>query len=230
MEKNQKRLLAGLLIILLTFSAVAFAVPFYKNGIFWISYLFGIVSIMVQIYVLKTAFGKSGAKSKFYGFPIARIGIFYMGIQLIFSFIFMACANIAPIWLAFIVFVLLLAASMIGFISTDAIKDEIEKQDEKLQTDTQCILLLRSQMRLLTEQCENPEGKKALKTLSEEFQYSDPVSNETLKKLEQELTTLVNQLQKSVINRNIEEIISLCKKTTDVLMERNQICKLNKKK
>lgn len=128
MKKNQIRGLTVILIILAVFSVISFLLPFKTTGMFWLSYIFGAASVLVQIYVLKTAFcGSNEVKSKFYGFPIARIGVVYMIAQLILSIIFMILADFAPWWIAVIAFVVLLAAALIGFISSDAMRDEIEQ-------------------------------------------------------------------------------------------------------
>lgn len=78
MTKNQKRYLAAIAIIFIAFSVIVFVAPLKMNGVFWISYVFSIIAMTIQIYVFKIAFGGGkSVRSKFYGFPIARIGITY---------------------------------------------------------------------------------------------------------------------------------------------------------
>ena len=147
MNKNQKRYLAVVAIVFIAFSAIVFAAPFKMNVVFWVSYAFSIIAMGIQIWVFKIAFGgKESVRSKFYGFPIARIGIAYLTIQIILSFIFMVLAAVVPLWLVLILYVVALAAAAIGLISTDAMRDEIERQDIKLQADTDCMQMLRSQI------------------------------------------------------------------------------------
>ena len=229
MTKNQKRTIVVLAIVLAAFSVIAFALPFKMNGMFWLSYLFGILAIAIQIYVLKVAFnGTDSVKSKFYGFPIAQIGIIYMAVQLVLSIIFMALAAIAPIWIAVILYVIALAVAAIGFIGADAMRDEIERQDIKLETDTSCMTTLRSLVYPLAGQCEDAEAKKALEELADEFRYSDPVSSEALKTIEMELEIRVADLQKAVADGDANVISTECKKVMKTLAERNRLCKLGK--
>ena len=230
MEKNQKRTVAVLGILLVAFTVISFVVPFLKNGVFWLSYLFGIIAIALQAYVLKTAFsGSESTKSKFYGFPIAQIGIIYMVVQLILSLIFMAAAPFAPIWLAVLIYVIALAACALGLIGADAVREEIERQDIKLETDTSCMTTLRSLVYPLAGKCSDPEAKKVLSELADEFRYSDPVSSDALKTIESELEEAVSELQEEVSNGNSDQIISAANKASGLLVERNRLCKLNKK-
>lgn len=46
--KNRARSWVALGVILVVYSVVAFAPPFVKNGVFWLSYVFGVVAIAVQ--------------------------------------------------------------------------------------------------------------------------------------------------------------------------------------
>ena len=231
MTKNQKRTVIVLAIVLIVFSVLAFALPFKMNGLFWLSYLFGVLAIAVQVYVLKIAFnGTDSVKSKFYGFPIAQIGIIYMAAQLVLSLIFMALAAVAPIWIAIILYVLALAAAAIGFIGADAMRDEIERQDVKLETDTSCITTLRSLVYPLAGRCADTDAKAVLTELADEFRYSDPVSGDALKTVETELETAVAVLQEVVSAGTAEQITNECGKVSKLLAERNRLCKLNKRK
>ena len=231
MTKNQIRAITVMAIVLIVFSVIAFALPFKMNSLFWLSYLFGILAIVVQVYVLKIAFhGTDSVKSKLYGFPIAQIGIIYMTVQLALSLIFIALAEVAPIWIAVILYVLALAAAAIGFIGADAMRDEIERQDVKMEKDTSCIITLRSLVYPLAGKCADADAIDALKELADEFRYSDPVSNATLKTIEVKLDTAVAKLQEIVSTGKTEEIKSECKKVSELLTERNRLCRLNKRK
>ena len=66
MKKNEIRAIAFVLIVLIAFNVVVFALPFVMNGVFWVSYIFGMLSILLQMPVMKIAFKNgSSIKSKF---------------------------------------------------------------------------------------------------------------------------------------------------------------------
>ena len=223
MVKNQKRTLAIPVIVLIAFSVISFAIPFRMNGLFWLSYLFGVLAIAVQIYVMNIAFrGTESVKSKFYGFPIAQIGIIYMAVQLILSLIFMALAAVAPIWIAVVLYVIVLAVAAIGFIGADTVRDEIERQEIKLENHTQTIRTLTARVSALAVSTGDPDIQK----LAEEFRYSDPVSGPATKALEDRMYGIIAELE----SNNKGQTAILCREISGVLAERNRICRLGKKR
>lgn len=231
MTKNEKRVCIVLAIILAIFVVVSLAVPFVKGGVFLLSLAFGIIAIAVQLYVLKSAFGKDESRrSKFYGFPIARIGFVYMVAQLVLSLIFMGIGFICPAWIPVVIYVVLLGGASIGFITADSTRDEIERQDVALKADTECIQSLRSIVYPLSGQVADKDCSELLHNLAEEFKYSDPVSSDAIKDIEQELSALVGELQKAVVDADVEVIKALCQRIKTTLTERNRLCKLSKRK
>ncbi len=231
MNKNSGRTLAGIVLLLAAFSVITFILPIEKNTVYWTAYGFAVLAILVQIVVLRSAFGKGeGARSKFYGFPIAKIGITYLVIQIILSIVFMAISRIAPQWVVVITSLLIFIIAAAGFIATDATRDEIVRQDEKLQSDVSCITTLRSIVYPLASRCKDADAVKALKDLADEFRYSDPVSSDSLRSIESELEGLVDKLQGMVSDGKEEAIPGACHEISGVLSERNRLCKLNKGK
>lgn len=229
MSKNEKRMIFMDIVALIMFSVVTLAFPFTRNNIFWLSFAFGIIAILVQMFVFILAFsGEDSPKSKFYGFPIARIGITYMIIQLVISLLFMVLATLVAFWIPFVLFVLVLGVFSLGFVAADATRDEIVRQDVKLTVDTACMQNLRSIIYPLKGQISDAECVKQLNELSDLFKYSDPVSSVSIKPIEDSLTALVYELQKAVIDSDPESVTELCKKITLTLTERNRLCKLNK--
>ena len=229
MKNNITRTMAVLCIIFVVFTIVAFIIPISKNGVFWISYLFGVISITAQGYTIKIAFNnQESVKSKFYGFPIAKIGFIYMCFQIIASFIFIVFSKFVPIWLEIIVCIVAFGIASIGFIAADAMREEINNQDSILKKDIYNMRTMQSKVRMMIGQCENSELSKKINILSEALQYSDPVSSDAIKDIESELLEYINELQKSIIDQEFSVGEVICKKTMDLLSERNRLCKLNK--
>ena len=217
-----------LAIVFVAYSAVAFVLPLPKNGVFWIAYVFAVIALGLQIPAFKISFTKGKtAKSKFYGFPIARIAFVYAAAQLILSLVAILCASFAPAWVVVIVFTLMLAAASIGFIAADAMRNEVERQDTALKKDVTVMRSLQSKLRMMESNCEG-EAKKAVSELSELARYSDPVSHEATAAIEAELMTNVDELQAALVDGENEAALDLCKKCTALLNERDSLCKLNK--
>lgn len=233
MTKNEKRIILVDAIVLALFLVIAFVIDFRRNAVFGISLLFGVLAIGIQPYVINYAFKKGDdIRSKFYGFPIAKIGTGYMAVQVMLSIVFMIVVKFfdTPFWIPIVSYVLILGISAIGFIAADATRDEVENIDRKLVVDTECMQKLRLLVSSLSSQVDAGETKRILEKLSEDFRYSDPLSCDATKVIEEELVALVSEVQKSVMNAENDMIKELCKKISVVLTERNSICKLNKRK
>lgn len=227
--KNRVRSWVVLGVLFAVYTVVTFALPTVKNGVLWLSYLFGIIAIVAQIYILNTAFfkGKS-VRSKFYGFPIANVGIVYLAVQLVLGLVFILLAAIVPLWLPLILYVVLLGIAAVGFIAADAVRDEVERQDNRLEQDVTVMRTLQSKVSALAEYCEDAELGTAVRKLAENLRFSDPVSSAATTESEHQLAELMGELEQAVTDKDNNSAVALCKRMGTVLIERNQICKLNK--
>lgn len=229
LNKNEMRTVLVAAIMLVLFCVLAFAIPFVHGPVFWLSLLFTIIAIVAQVYVAKTAFEKGeGARSKFYGFPIARVGFIYLVAQLIAGLGCMALGAVLPAWVAVAIFVLILAAAAIGFITIDAMRDEVERQDTVLKKSVTAMRDLQSRSASIAAQCEDPTVKAGLNALAEKFRFSDPVSSEATAEAESELSALMEELQTACLEADASSVSILTAKIEAKLNERNRLCKLNK--
>ena len=230
MTKNASRGLIVLAIVLAVFSLIAFAIPFAHTAVFWIAYGFGVLAILFQLYIFKTSFAGNGdAKSRFYGFPIARLGIYYLVAQLILSVIEMALAGLIPSWTVIIVNVLALAFALIGCITAETMRDEIVQQDNKLKKNVSAMRELQSLAASMVGQCGDEEMKNAVKKIADELRFSDPVSSDATAELEAEMRSQLADIQQAVVDEDIEGIKVLCGKLMGNLTERNRLCVVEKK-
>ena len=230
MSKNKIRVITFAAIALVVFNVIAFVIPIPKSAVFWVAYIFGMLAIAAQLLFMNVAFsGKEDIRSKFYGFPIARIGVIYGACQLLLSFAAMALGAFIPVWVPVVVFVIIAAAAGVGLISTDMVREEIEKQDEKLVKDVSRMRSLQSKMNVLISQTDaGGELKTALDKLADEIKYSDPVSSSATEQIEDELNFNIEELQKAIVDGDNTSALTICKKTSGILAERNRLCKLNK--
>ena len=230
LNEKEKKGLVVLALLFVVYTLIVLAVPFAKGGMFWLTYLFTAAAFGVQAYVFKLSFEKeAGAKSKFYGFPIARVGVLYLAVQLVLGLVFMALAAVAPVWLALVLYLALLVAAAVGVIATDSIRDEVEPPDAQLKKDVATMRTLQSKAAALPARCEDTTTKAALEKLAEEFRYSDPVSAPALTDLETDIAATMEELSAAVTDGDHAAVLALCKKISATLAERNRLCKLNKK-
>ena len=225
MKKDTIRAIVVAAITFIIYNLIAFVIPFAHTAAFWISYGFTLVAFAVVCASIYIAFIKNpDAKSRFYGFPIARIGVLYGGAQLIVSRIVMALAQWTPWWIPVLVYAIGMGVAVIGLVAADAVVEEIQAQDVKLKKDVSLMRSLQSKVSQIASQADDA----AIKALAEEFRYSDPVSNEAIADAEADLAAVVDQLQAAYVDGDSEAMAQLCRKAAALLAERNRICKLNK--
>lgn len=225
MDKNWKRGAVCLGVLLALYLLMAFLIPFVKTAVFWFSFAFTLIAFCVTAYALYTAFlKKPDARSRFYGFPIARIGVLYGGVQLAAGLLFMALGKWIPAWLAVLVYAALLGAAVIGLVSADAVVETIHTQDRKLKKDVAFMRSLQSKANQMAAQCNLPEVQQ----FCENIRYSDPVSSEALAEIERDLSAAVDDLQTAIVDGDKGVISQLAQKADTLLSERNRVCKLNK--
>ena len=225
MKKNFTRSAICLGVLLLLYILLAFLIPFPKTAVFWLSFGFTLVAFAVTGWALYTAFlKKPGSTSRFYGFPIARIGVIYGGGQLVCGLVFMALGKWIPTWLAVLVYAAMLGAAVIGLMGAETVVDTIQSQDQKMKQDVRFMRDLQSKVNQMAAQCSLPEVKQ----FCENIRYSDPVSSEALAEIDLDLSAAVDNLQSAIIDGDNIAIRQLAQKADNVLSERNRLCKLNK--
>ena len=232
MNKNSIRWYASLAIITVVYSVVMLVIPFPKgNVVFWLSYLFTMAALGAQIYVMHVAFSKGqDIKSKFYGFPIARIGFCYLVAQFGISslFIVMETYVAIPVRLPIVLYFVLLGIASIGFISTDIARDETIRQDEKIKENISYMQLLQKKVSFFSGVSEDKSVVQALTKFSENLRFSDPVSAPAIYEAEAKLSDCVDNIQKAIMDNDGEKAIVFIRQAEIALSERNRLCKLNK--
>ena len=227
--KNSTRSLIIIAIALVVFSVIAFAIPFAHTTAFWAAYGFGALAFLFQLYIFKVSFATDGdAKSRFYGFPIAWLGVYYLVAQLIVSVIEMGLAKVIPTGVAVAINVLLLALAVVGCITVDAMRDEIIRQDGALKKNVGNMRELQSLSAAVVGQCADASLKPTLQKLADEFRYSDPVSSDNTIDLEADMRSQLGDIQQALIEGDMDGAKKLCAKLAGSLTERNRICSVSK--
>ena len=232
MTKNRLRLYLIIAIIFALFSVLAFAIPFEKNTVFWMSYAFAVIALAVQLIVQPRALDLDGhdVRSKFYGFPLTRIATAYLAVQLTLSLVFMILCKYMEIktWVPLVAYVLILGISALGFIAADSMKEEVERQDTLHRARVDAMRALQSKAVFVAGQCDDAETKKALDKLAEALRFSDPVSSEATADIEENLAGLLEELGNAVLDKDYAATKTLCAKASTLLADRNRMCRLNK--
>ena len=229
MSKNGVRGCIVLAILMAVFSVIAFVAPFCMTTTFWVAYICGMIAIAFQFVIFSISFSKGkGARSKFYGFPIARIGVTYLLVQLVLSIIEMALSDKFPAWAAIIINVIVFAIAAIGCIAADVVRNEVVRQDVQVKQDLSNMKTLSAMAAGLPGLCQDEALKKDLQKLADEFKFSDPVSSAATAAMESNLGAQLQQLKNALLSGDYATAKSYCGFLMNGLSERNQVCKLNK--
>lgn len=219
-NKNWGYVILGILLLL--FSVIAFMIPTEKTGAFWIAYIFTVIAIVAQIAIWKNTLGKeSKLKSKFLGLPIVHIGVVYLLTQIVVFAIFAAVPAL-PTWSAIVACTVISGFSVIFMISGEVSRGEIERVEANVQKKVFFIKELQADVELLIEQEKDAEIKNALQLLAEKIRFSDPMSDDTLSKIEGTILAKVSELKSSSDKMPVIQELNL------LFTERNNKCRILK--
>lgn len=229
MKKENIRAAMVFAVLLVLYNLIVFLVPFNRTNVFWISYGFTIAAFVIASIAIYIGFIKQpDAKSKFYGFPILKIGVVYTAVQIIAGLIFMLLGTYIPSWIPSILYAVIAGATVIGLVSADTVVEQIQVQDAKLKKDIFCMRELQSIACSLPGLCNNMDTKKKLENLADNMRYSDPISSKATSEAEAELKICIAELQRAVVENDLPGVAQLCIRAEALLKERNRLCKLNK--
>ena len=195
--KNKKLGYAALTIAFLLFNVIALVISANWTSTFWIAFIFTDIAFVAQVMIWKVAFKNAvSLKSKFLGVPIANVGIIYLVVQII-AFAVLASVSNAASWEAVVICAIILAISAICMIAGEVGKNEVNRVETKLEAKTNFLKELKSDIDILAAEESNNEVKQTLIQLADMVRYSDPMSDDSLSKIETEIFEKVVQLKSS---------------------------------
>lgn len=232
MTKNKKAACIALGAVLVLYNLLFFVLPAQKSVGFWISYGFGMVAILAQLGVCLLAWGSATTiKSKFLGLPILIVGYTYLLVQLLLSGVFLVLA-VAHVPLSgygvlildallFCGFVVLLCAAFIS-------KQVVVHIQTDLDSQVNALYSLSADINELSGQVTDQNLKIQLTNLAEKFRYSDPVGNQSVVALQEQIAHAAKQLHESVLLHDYHQAEDLIGQLCTDLDRRNQLVKLQK--
>lgn len=129
MTKSWKVKTALVALAMVVFIAVCFSIPAMMIKRFWLAYGCGVFAILWQVYAIFVTDGKQDTREHFYGYPTARLGLYYLVLQVAASIL--EIAIFPDPWVVLVINVLLLAFPVIGFITTRTLRKELARQAAK---------------------------------------------------------------------------------------------------
>lgn len=232
MKNIRTQVVAVLLIVAALFSAAVFLIPFDKDEpAFWIGYVAELAAVILQIPVFKLAYPVgTDLKSKVLGYPLFKIGVSYLVVQTILSFVIIALGSSGsiPAWLAALLCLLVFGFALLFGMSANMARTAITNLETATAADTHLMKSLALRAQNLVTKTNNPALQSELRKLAEKIAYSDPVSSPAIADSEYRLSTLFGQLEAAVCSPQGTGVMDLCQSVNIALDDRNAACKASK--
>ena len=229
LTRNKKFFLTAMFIIIAVYNIVVFIIPFNKGNGFWTGYAFTMLAMLITTGVGFYVFDQEGLQSKFYGIPLISVVWRYLLIQFVIGLLEISI-DFIPISFQYGIAVntVLLGACLVGLISVNMTKEEIERIDDKIKEKVFYIKSLQADVENLADKTTDESIKKVLKDLAETIRYSDPMSNPQLAVIENRIEAKAVVLAEAVENTDNSAIKALCNELQQLFAERSRKCKVLK--
>lgn len=209
--KTKKMSYLILAIFFILFNVVAFLLPLTKSVLFYTGYIFTVIAFIIVAIVLHVFSRKENLNSKFLNLPLLYLGISYIVIEVILFFIINAL-NL-PLWLGIILYTILLGISLVMLLSTDKGVEANENLEKKILEKKNFLKNIEIELEFILKEEKDSEVEKALKDLIEKVKFSDPMSHDSLRELEEKISNKLDVLNNS--NNKLDVIEEL-----DLLLEK----------
>ena len=233
MNKTFKSYSVIWIIVFLLFNVIAFVTPSEVNGIskftggFWAGYIFVMLAFIGQLICAYFAFKAENTRKLFYNIPLVRISYIGLVVMLIAGALAMGIPGF-PIWLAIIVCCMILALTAVGVISATHAADAVESIDVSTQQKTAFIRGITMRAENLNKRAGTPETRELCEKAYKAFKYSDPVSDERVIPIENEIENVFKQFETAVSSTDNEDAHAWANELLHLISERNNAVKLFK--
>lgn len=223
----RKRLLKGyVLVFLVLILYITVIISFPKTVMFWIAAGFTVPAFFAQLFTLSRIDKQAGTmKDRALDFPKLRISVLYLAVQLSASLLLMLFAAKIPVFAAAAIEIIILLAAVAGFFAVEAACAEIIRQNAKTRDAAAFLLDLKERLNRLILHCGQERFLTELRRLAEEIQFSHPLSAENTQEIEEEIASLLTELENAALAENADTVSALCSRMTALFKERDRIIK-----
>lgn len=199
------------------FTTARYTAAFYMViAVMILGYIFAIISTFIGLRKSKTA------EDTFYGIPFVYSGLVtyivisvWCGIALFFGF--------KPL-LQIIVAVIIFACALGKLLKKTVARELIEQRGENVKQQTQFIKMLTADAQTLVAKS-GEDTKVSVNRVYEAIRYSDPMSNDSLASIENQIQNAFNAFAEAVKNNDIDLVKSIADELLGLIETRNNKCK-----
>ena len=221
--------LAILGILAVVYNVLFFAIPWKREvseTSFWITYGCTWLAFIFVGIITAIAFNKRNLKSRIFGIPIHFVGYVVVLFQFLLDFIVMSVGSFYEVWwwVPTVVEVLIFGLNIIAVVARQAYRNFIDKVDDKKVKKTYT-LQLKMKLNFIIDLNTIDEIKTDLEQLAEAVRYTDPVSCKEVENTEDRITVVLEELEKAIVDNDIDKSKTLIAKINRFLNERKAILK-----
>lgn len=223
----KRKLMRGYILLALVCAIYGIAMtPFPKDAVWSTVLVYSMIAVLAQGYTLHAMFRtKALIKERIYDYPMLRISVLYLIVQLAGSLVLLGIARKIPYYAVLLVETLILAVAVAGFYAAKAVRAEIDRQDGQVQDQLAWMRKIQSRVEILHSRCGKGEIGQIVQKLSEEIRYSSPVSCDAVKEMEEEIEVLLHEAETAALEDDVENTRQWCGQIADLLRERDRLGK-----
>lgn len=220
-------------IVFVVFNVITFVVANETVGFaavsssFWVGYAFITLAFIGNLVCSIFFFKEENRDKVFLKISVIRLAYSALIVSLIVGAVAMAVPQI-PYWVGVIVDVLVLAFYVIAIVKASVAADIVNDVEQQVKAQTFFIKSLTVDADSLMARAKNDEMKAETKKVCEAIRYSDPMSNDTLANIENQIQNEFNAFADAVKNDDITLAKSSANELVILVNDRNKKCKLLK--
>lgn len=238
MNKYFKYYLSTWVILLAIFNSFVFLLPWQNltpetTKSFWLSYGFITASYICHLIVSYLVFKENKLQKIFYKIPMLRtsganlILSVGLGLAIIFGTLTMVIPDF-PIAIGFVICFTTLGLNVIALLRAHFTSEEISRIDDDIKERTFYIKALTVDAERLLIRAKSDEVKSECKKVYEAVRYSDPMSKDELKSIEEQISAEFSLFSDAVLSDDKDAASNISKELENLIGDRNKKCKLLK--
>lgn len=194
---------------------------------FWVSYAFITIAFIGNLICSLLFFKEENTGKVFLNIPIINLAYSALIISLIVGAVAMAVPQI-PYLIGVIVDVFVLAFYAIAIVKASAAANIVNDVEQKVKAQTFFIKVLTVDADSLMARAKSDEMKAETKKVYEAIRYSNPMSNDALASIENQIQNEFNAFADAVKNNDIDLAKFSSNELVILINDRNKKCKLLK--
>ena len=229
MKKIFKYYMIAWALLFIAFNAISYLVPGWptleKTSLsFWIGFALINIAFIGHLICACMAFKGKTTKNAFYNISLWKVSCAGLIINFVIGLICMIVSPL-PYWVGTIVCFIVLVLHILAVIKAKLAVELVTAVDEKTGQTTAFIYDMRSESESLLTSAKTDDVKALCKKVRDAFKFSDPMSNDALASVEEQIAVQFRTFGEAVRADDAELTQATIKELLALISERNNKCK-----